>query len=509
MAGRPRDVYIISDLHIGGAWPTTESRGFRMMTRPDELAAFIDILANVPAMGARGVELVINGDFVDFLAEEHKGPKRWLPFIDDPSLAADTLRTIANRPEDAPIFKALRSFVGAGHRLTLLLGNHDIELSLPAVRKVLEDEILGGAATWRFLYDGEAYIVAPGVLVEHGNRYDASNEVDHDELRRLRSLQSRSQYEYIRKADFIAPAGSHLVAETMNELKEQYGFIDLLKPESEPLFALILALEPKTRKKLGDIAKLLLKAASRRMEKPALPSNPSNIAATKTPRSYGTNLVSSASSSEDAALAEVLSRGLGAQAASDLLTASKALDPGASRNPSAQNIASTRDRLVSKLGLVSLLLQGQESDIGQRLPMVQQALRALQNDQTFKKEVETAQNYKKAAAELSLDENGRLRHQFIIFGHSHLARDVKLDSGARYLNSGTWANLMHFPTALLDNDVHEAKKALEAFVADLAVNRLEPYLDFRPTYIHIAVGTAGTVEYAKLCKYDWKSGRLE
>jgi hypothetical protein len=40
-----------------------------MMTHPDKLAAFIRSLATRPAKSH--VDLVINGDLIDFLAEEH------------------------------------------------------------------------------------------------------------------------------------------------------------------------------------------------------------------------------------------------------------------------------------------------------------------------------------------------------------------------------------------------------------------------------------------------------
>jgi hypothetical protein len=74
-----RSVYVISDLHIGGIYPDhaapheQRQRGFRMMTRVAELAGFVRHLARLP--DDPPVELVINGDFIDFLAEE-KGSGR-------------------------------------------------------------------------------------------------------------------------------------------------------------------------------------------------------------------------------------------------------------------------------------------------------------------------------------------------------------------------------------------------------------------------------------------------
>jgi hypothetical protein len=58
---------------------------------------------------------------------------------------------------------------------------------------------------FEFLYDGEAYIVGDA-LIEHGNRYDAWNQIDYDALRRVRSFQSRRQ-----EVPFAPPAGSEMV----------------------------------------------------------------------------------------------------------------------------------------------------------------------------------------------------------------------------------------------------------------------------------------------------------
>ena len=62
------DAYVISDLHLGGVYPTTndpEDRGFRICTHVPELTRFIDALTAKPGP----LELVINGDLIDFLAE--------------------------------------------------------------------------------------------------------------------------------------------------------------------------------------------------------------------------------------------------------------------------------------------------------------------------------------------------------------------------------------------------------------------------------------------------------
>src|SRR5262249_50206933 len=145
--------------------------------------------------------------------------------IEDPSEATAVLRRIIDR--DRLFFSALRDLLTAGHRLTIVLGNHDVELSFPALRRILMEELGADGKRFSFIYDGEAYQVGK-VLIEHGNRYDEWNVVTHDALRRLRSVQSRMEPALKADRGFEAPAGSFLVAGVMNEIKNRYPFVDLL-----------------------------------------------------------------------------------------------------------------------------------------------------------------------------------------------------------------------------------------------------------------------------------------
>lgn len=131
-----RQVYVISDLHLGGHLDPTNAtgRGFRIFTHGKELAAFINALANKPASGP-DIELVINGDVVDFLAEKDPDSEGWSALKLGPH-APEVLNNIVGR--EAAVFEALTALLRAEHRLTLLLGNHDVELSFPEVRARLE-----------------------------------------------------------------------------------------------------------------------------------------------------------------------------------------------------------------------------------------------------------------------------------------------------------------------------------------------------------------------------------
>jgi UDP-2,3-diacylglucosamine pyrophosphatase LpxH len=222
-------IYVVSDLPLGGALGENGAVGFQMCPprNQEKLAQFINEL---PSRDERtDVQLVIAGDVVDFLAE-----KPFAAFTGDPNVACRKLEHIIAVSQ--PVWAALQNFVGQRNgALTLLLGNHDVELCLPGVRQLLLATI--GEGRVEFLYDNQAWTYGP-VLVEHGNRMDAWNAVPHGALRRFRSQLSRG----CEPSPFPALPGSQLVADVINSLKEQYSFVDLLKPETAGVLPILAAL---------------------------------------------------------------------------------------------------------------------------------------------------------------------------------------------------------------------------------------------------------------------------
>ncbi|OGK92741.1 MAG: hypothetical protein A2X36_05235 [Elusimicrobia bacterium GWA2_69_24] len=494
---RARQVYLISDLHIGGAYPESPhlgDRGFRICTRARELAQFVDVLAEKP-IGAARIELVINGDFVDFLAERRAPPAEWSPFLARPGAAVETLREIVAR--DRPLFDALGKLLARGHRLTLVLGNHDIELALPQVRRALEDLLASDG--FRFLYDGEAYVIGDA-LIEHGNRYDEFNVVDHDRLREYRSLLSRRQ-PIGAEHEFEAPAGSRMVAEVINPIKERYKFVDLLKPEVDATIPLLLALEPGLRSKLARVLPIAAQASRHTLREDALPSRGGDISAAGAlaAEPVGGDMggmhapASSAADPEERRLDDALEKVLGAETGpflSALETDSRLVDKVGG------DIASGAEMLSGVAGLLSLLVSGSAS-LETRLPALLRAVRVLQTDRTFDRDFEAPSVYTRAAEQLARD--GGFSH--VIFGHTHLARDLPLASGARYLNSGTWADLLQFPKDILSGSQSDVRDKLRHFCEDAANSRLERYIVFTPTFVRLDVTGDGRVARAELLDY--------
>ncbi len=510
MAGTvDRRVFVISDLHLGGEYSkTAEGRGFRINTHVDELTGFVEALIRTADLRGGKLELVINGDMVDFLAEKRRDKEvqengfygDWAPFTYQQEAACAKLEAIAGR--DPQFFKALGAFLDKGHRLTILTGNHDIELSLHPVRRKLR-EIIGvkPGHDYELISTGEAYVVGDA-LIEHGNRYDNWNTVEYDRLLRLSWFMSRKQIVPSEYA-FDPPAGSKLVSWVINPIKEEYKFIDLLKPETDVAVPLLLALEPGYRRILATIARLSLKTRGWRKHNAALPRFGGDIHSDSAPTSaaFGSDMAAfsgghSTEASQDdgeAALETVLHDRL----ANDTQHFLDALPPPETgRAGTFGGDISTAHFVDRTLGLARLLFSQDDADVGRRLPALLRALQALQPDRSFDHDREAASEYTDAANEL-LDTGFR----FVVFGHTHLAKKIELRPGSWYLNCGTWSDMIQLPSEIITAHPSEAGRKLEAFVQDMATGFLKRWIIFRPTYLRLDLDVNNFVANADLVQY--------
>ncbi len=175
-----RRIYVISDLHIAGPYhqgPRTDSA--RLNTNVAALARFLSEIGGRPGDNCE-LELVLNGDTFDFLAGLEAHEVSWVPLAGRSRQAKENLRAIAEG--DKQFFDALRVLLNRGVRLTVLTGNHDLELAFPEVRRTLE-ELLGieKSGLFHIVPHGESYAVGQA-LIEHGNRFDRYNRVRHTRL---------------------------------------------------------------------------------------------------------------------------------------------------------------------------------------------------------------------------------------------------------------------------------------------------------------------------------------
>lgn len=523
-----RRLFVISDLHLGGRPDASDEAGglvtgFQINNSYAALTGFVDWVGSVArAADSEEIEIVINGDIVDFLAEDDlaDGPGGARVWAAGEAEALARLEQIALRTRgggERGVFDALRDFVAAGNRLTLLLGNHDVELSLPRVRGRL-DALLGGGGPVRFVYDGEAY--TPGrVLIEHGNRYDRWNMLDYSALRQERSMLSRGlavEEERRQERYFVPPAGTYLVIHFMNRIKSRYRFIDLLKPETNAMLPLLLALEPDLRQYLGEVlnaSPIVRQYLRHGLETPVTAKWPGDLSAAMDDAVEELSLdqlvletfteagheADASMFTKDPAAGTVQSGDLsvggavragGGAAAGDLSVGDK-FDWLKAQMREARKWFRTRAGQVEDMAeSASLLFAVKRAETPEeRLRQLHAALRRLnRDDRSFSLDYEE-KNYAEAARRTSADGD----FDAVLYGHTHLPKKMPLDEGGRrrwYLNTGTWCDVIRLPEEV-GSDYETARPKLAAFADALGRNDYAPYVRRYLSYAELVIDDAG------------------
>lgn len=453
---------VISDLHVGGS-------EHPMLSRPEVLTGFLEQLAVHPNRDE--LELVVAGDFIDFLAEAPD--EAWTA-----SESAALAKFDAIHARSADLFDAFARCATGLSRFTILLGNHDVELAYPRVRDALFRRLHTGPHRCHFIQDNEAYRVGE-LLIEHGNRYDAWNAIDHDGLRQIVSCASRG--EAPPRAIDICP-GSQLVYGAMNPLKTRYHFIDLLKPEGKVLALLMLELEPTiVKRSLPDVFRAASAWVAKHYRKATWHLGGDGISPT------GERLVAA---EVDDDLPPDIRRAFYRELAEIEVHQQHSVSAGDTGNMLRKVFFGREED-----GLKAMFARGETIPMA-RLQKIQVALRGmLDGDKTFEEAFPDGSCY---AAARKMAEAGVAK--VVVMGHTHLARNIELPEGGRYLNTGTWTDLIQFDKALLaDHD--DAREALSAWLQKLAEDRLDGIRNHMPRYADIEVDDAGHVRSARLPKY--------
>lgn len=405
-------LHVVSDLHLGGG------AGFQIFDSAAELEWLIDHVAALPSPGTHG--LLINGDFIDFLAEE-------------PSAAFDPEGAVVKLDRVWQCFPGVfaamqRLLAKPSRRLIVNLGNHDVELALPWVRAHLAARLTGGDDTAHarllLVTDGTGVQVRVGnarVVCVHGNEVDSWNVIDYERLRRV----GRDHQFGLRPEAWVPNAGSQLVVEVMNAIKRDYPFVDLLKPETQGVIPLLLALDTGVQRKL-----LNLSSVGSRLAWDAA--------------RLGTGFLGD----EDA--------GAAARPPAPVMVF-PALPPGQRSRRLSDEVESVwQNKEVSPISLVRAT-QGQQLGLGgafidwitgkPRSEVVREALEQLDQDRSFKFDAED-QTFRDLDALLGADVD------LVVAGHTHLARSLpRKQGGGHYFNSGTWARLMQLTPTLRKDPV--------------------------------------------------------
>lgn len=162
---------VISDFHLGrGAFLPDGKRNYLEDFFCDrQFCEFLEHYCKGRYKGAE-VELIINGDFFNHLQVD---PDEYEPTYVNERVAL--ARTNAIMEGHIDVFETLNKFCEAPrHSVTFLIGNHDIGLFFPVVRKRIE-ECLGERA--RVLTE-PSYAI-DGMRIEHGNMWAIENWIDY------------------------------------------------------------------------------------------------------------------------------------------------------------------------------------------------------------------------------------------------------------------------------------------------------------------------------------------
>ncbi|MEN8221603.1 MAG: metallophosphoesterase, partial [Pseudomonadota bacterium] len=476
-----KKIFIISDLHLGGRPDERDDLGqitkpgFQICHAYPQLTAFIDWI-NKQAKDFNGdTEIIINGDIVDFLADDD---------FDDPTInatiwtaneteAISKLNQIIKRTREGQNrgpFDALKEFIAQGNQLTLILGNHDIELALPQVRRHLQNILGAQQGKLQIIYDGEAYTCGD-LLIEHGNRYDSWNVVDHSALRQERSMLSRGlkvDEQERGKQYFLPPAGTLMVIHLINHLKKHYRFVDLLKPETGAVIPLLLALKADygiLQDILSLSPQLTMRKIRGRLDKPAKPSHNGNLKASRRSSPPTQNLLS-----------DILQEMLGENAALFIQSQRGNLSASRRQSPNLKILLNKAQKFAN-----TLLVTAEELEKQDNIKRLHVALKRLKTDFSFDIHQEES-NYLEAAKEII--DTGKFYH--VVFGHTHLPKQIDLGKNGQYLNTGTWADVIRLPAQIME-DNEAATKALTDFIEAMRHNELSHYIKRDLSYVEVTL----------------------
>lgn len=425
------EIWIVSDLHMGGERSAVTN--FQILGHGDRLARLIHRLAR--DRGGDEVALILNGDVIDSLAEEVVPGYVAL----DVETALTMLQRISRDPSFAAVWDALGAFVHTAKRhLVIIIGNHDIELALDPVQAWIRDHLAGGdptaAARIRFSTGGAGFACRVGgrrVFCTHGNEVDAWNTVDYDALGQLGNALNAGRR--VDAAAWVPNAGTRMVIDLMNRVKKTYPFVDLLKPETKPVLGTLLTLDP-------SLVKLIDLGPAYRVVRELMRGS----AEVKNLLGAGDLEQAPPECLAAAALQEVLGENLATEVRREmrddgersmLLKAESAL-----REPRAA-VGSSKDPETLGWGDVIRGWLG-------RVPAAEALRRALQDwlsgDTTFDLDVRD-ETFTKIVERVGPGVD------FIVTGHTHLARAIEFAPGRHYFNCGTWIRLLRLSEAVLES----------------------------------------------------------
>ncbi len=215
-----KTVLVISDLHLGAGVIVNNRKNFLENFHNDrELVEFLKYFSSGD-FAKREIDLIINGDFVDFLSVP------FVKYFDDEfwseKASNDKLKLIIDGHKE--VFESINKFLlEKNKKIIYILGNHDAELVFKSNQQIILEQLSSEIRdNFKFIVetDGE-YYPAPGVLIKHGHEFEVPNSIDYSDS--IITDSDNNQF-------FLPPWGSYYVTRVVNKFKEQRHYIDAVRP---------------------------------------------------------------------------------------------------------------------------------------------------------------------------------------------------------------------------------------------------------------------------------------
>ncbi len=262
MAGKVK--IIVSDLHLG-AGSFDKGNVLEDFIVDEAFAHLLHEMEEESETKGTDLELIINGDMLEFLQvpamDQFDSRKAYSPEDYRSSAEEDSAKKIDLVIKGHPMFfGALREFVKPANpqrRVTIVKGNHDVELYWPAVKERIRQAVYAtGEERAKLLIFEEVCIDREDIYVEHGNQYaEKVNRVDNLE----------EPLDPKREGQLAIPAGSRFVIEFFNQVEWEKWWVDSIKPMTA-LIGYALAIDfpfaVKTLVAFLKVAPILILAAS-------------------------------------------------------------------------------------------------------------------------------------------------------------------------------------------------------------------------------------------------------
>ena len=233
---------VISDLHLGKGRRMDDggTNSLEEFYYGDRLVEFLHYYSSGEFRNAE-VELIINGDFLNFLQVDFRG--HYLTVMTE-GVCLEILKSIV--AGHAKVFQAMKEFAShPGFLITYVVGNHDMPMLWPGCRDYL-NEVCGTNIRFKnivYFFDG--------VHIEHGHMHEAANRVDP-----RRFFLKKNLAEPI----LNLPFGSHFFVEVVLKIKQQYPYVDKIRPFSRMVRWTLFDETSLTFKAFGNFIKYFLKA---------------------------------------------------------------------------------------------------------------------------------------------------------------------------------------------------------------------------------------------------------